>query len=268
MAKLSSGYRINKAADDAAGMAISETLRAKIRSSGQAKRNASDAISLIQIAEGSMNEVTNILIRLKELSVQSSSDTIGNRERVYANQEYQQLVREIDRIANITEFNGIKLLSGSEANDGMSELVFHIGSGDGSVPNTDQVKLDIDSLKLNVAEVLGLGDEAEIGPRPEDDVGDFDRASAAEKLNVIDLALYSVASRRATLGAMQNRLSSAINNLGVSIENMETAKSRIKDVDFASETASFTQNEILRGAGASVLSQANMQPEIVLSLLR
>ncbi len=266
MGKLSSGYRINKAADDAAGLAISETLKGKVRSLQQAQRNANDAVSFVQVAEGGMNEVSNILIRLKELATQSASDTIGDTERSYTNKEYVQLVDEIERISNSTEFNGTKLLLGADANDGVNELVFHVGAGTGSVNNVDTINFDISTLSLKPLEDLGLGREAEVGPMNVDD--DFTRETAAEKLVTLESAIQTIASKRATLGAKQSRLSSSINNLGIQIENMSAANSRIRDVDFASETANYTQQKILQQGGASILSQANQLPEIALTLLR
>ena len=266
MAKLSSGYRINKAADDAAGLAISETLKGKIRSSVQAKRNANDAISMIQVAEGGMNEISNILIRLRELATQAASDTVGNLERSYTNKEYVQLVDEIDRIADTTEFNSFKMLKGSAGNDGKEELVFHVGSGDGTVENTDTVSLNLDLLNMSSDEVFGLGKEAEIGP--ETRTGSFERETAAAKLTVIDEAIQRLAETRAVLGSKQSRLNSVVNNLEVSIENSQASNSRIRDVDFAEETANFTQQRILSQAGTSVLSQANAYPELALNLLR
>lgn len=265
MAKLSSGYRINKAADDAAGLAISENLKAQVRSLDQAKRNANDGVSLIQVAEGSMNEVSNILVRLRELATQAASDTIGNTERSYTNREYVQLVNEIQRISNTTEFNGTKLLAGQDAVGEETMFTIHVGAGDGMAENTDTLRIGVEDLEISV-EKLGLGTGDEVGPT---EVGEsFSRETAAEKLTVIDSALQTVASSRAYLGAQQSRLGSTINNLGVQIENMKSANSRIRDVDFADATASFTQNRILQQAGASVLAQANSAPEIALSLLR
>ena len=145
-AQLSSGYRINKAADDAAGLAISTNLTGRVRSLEQASRNASDGISLVQVAESGMNEMSNILTRLRELAVQSSSDTIGNTERSYANREYTQMVQELDRIANSTEFNGVKLLKGAEANVGENLLTIHVGAGDGKAENTDSIRINIDDM--------------------------------------------------------------------------------------------------------------------------
>ncbi len=265
MEKLSSGMRINKSADDAAGLAISETLTGKIRSMGQAQRNANDGISLIQVAEGSMNEISNILIRMRELATQSASDTLGNLERSYTNKEYTQLVDEIDRISNSTEFNGLNLLGGADKNNGVGNLTIHVGAGDGRTENTDTINIDIDAVKLNAKEVLGLNAESEIGPV---DINDsFDRQMAADKLNTIDEAIKKVAGNRATLGAKQSRLNSTINNLGIQIENMSTSRSRIRDVDFAEVTAQFTQNRILGQAGTSVLAQASAIPELALKLL-
>jgi len=267
MEKLSSGYRINKSADDAAGLAIAETLGAKIRSVEQARRNASDGVSLIQVAEGSMAETTNILTRMRELATQAASDTIGNLERSYANMEYRELVNEIDRISNTTEFNGLNLLGGAEKNNGLGSLTIHVGAGDGVAENTDTIEFDVESIKLNAGEILGLSNEAEIGPLDPNDT-DFSRETAAAKLGTIDLAIKKVAGNRAVLGAKQSRLTSTINNLGVQLENMSTSRSRIKDVDFAGEVASMTQNRIISQAGSSVLMQANQIPELALNLLR
>ncbi len=265
MAKLASGYRINKAADDAAGLAISESMKGKIRSLGQARRNANDGVSLIQVAEGSMNEVSNILVRLRELTTQAASDTIGNTERSYTNREYVQLVNEIQRISNTTDWNGTPLLSGQDATGGGGQFVIHVGGGDGQAENTDTLRIGVENLKVDTVE-MGLGTEGEIGPvNPEDE---FTRETAAAKMTVIDKALNSIASNRAYLGAQQSRLGSTINNLGIQIENMKSANSRIRDVDFAEETATLTQNKILQQAGASVLSQANQMPEVALQLLR
>ena len=264
--KLSSGHRINKSADDAAGLAISATMYSKIRSSTQAKRNANDGISMIQVAEGSFNEITNIMVRLRELSIQSASDTVGDLERSFANKEYVELVDEIDRIANSTEFGGYKLLKGADANEGLDTLNFHISAGDDSIENRDSILVDIESIKIDSGDVLGLGKGAEVGPMEAD--GDFNREASTEKLKVLDDAMNKVAGFRANLGAKQSRLMSTVQNLGVVIENLETSRSRIQDVDFASETAKLTQNRILGQSGVSVLAQGNSQPEQVLGLLR
>lgn len=259
--KLSSGYRINKSSDDAAGLAISEGLRGKVRGLSQTIRNANDGVSMIQIAEGSMNEVSNIIIRMRELTVQAASDTVGNRERGYLNQEYTQLVDEIDRIVNTTEFNGRRLLK----ND-IDELVIQVGIGSGEEDNSDTLKVDMEGMRFD-SESLGFGKESEIGPNEPGTEG-VDRESIALKLNTIDEALSHIAGQRASLGATQGRLNTAIENLQVTKENLSAANSRIRDVDFASESAKLTQNRILTQAGTSVLSQANAVPEMALSLLR
>jgi flagellin len=266
MTKLSSGYRINKAADDAAGLAISESMRAQVRSMQQAQRNANDGVSVVQIAEGSMNEITNILIRLRELATQAASDTIGNVERSFANREYGQLVNEIDRISKTTEFNGLPLLQGQDAVGDEDMFTLHVGAGDGSTENTDTIRIRVEDIFINAADTLGLSSEAEIGPMEPGD--SFSRSTAAEKLTVIDNALQSVSSSRAYLGAQQSRLNSAIGNLGTQIENMSAARSRIRDVDFAEVSASFTQGRILQQAGTAVLSQANALPELAIQLIR
>jgi len=266
-AQLASGFRINKAADDAAGLAISTALTARTRSLEQANRNANDGVSLIQVAEGGMNEITNILVRLRELATQAASDTIGNKERSFTNREYVALVDEIERIANTTEFNGMKLFKGAEGNADVKDLfTIHVGAGDGSVPNKDQIKIDVEQMKFNPVSDLGLGKGSEIGPLVEG--GEFVRETAAAKLTVLDTALSKMASNRSYLGAQQSRMGSAINNLGIEVENLKSANSRIRDVDFASATAQFTQNRILQSAGISVLSQANSEPNAALELLR
>lgn len=267
MAKLSSGYRINKSADDAAGLAISERLKGKIRSLEQAKRNASDGVSLVQVAEGSMSEMTNILVRIRELATQAASDTVGNTERAFTQREYSQLLNEIQRISNTTEFNGLPLLKGQEALGDETMFTIQVGANSSTPeePNAETIQIGVEKIKITL-EGLGLNPEEGIGPN---EIGEpFLRETAAQKMSVIDSALQSIASSRAYLGAQQSRLGSTINNLGVQIENMRSANSRIRDVDFAEETAKFTQARILQQAGVSVLSQANQLPEVVMNLLR
>ena len=266
MEKLSGGFRINKAADDAAGLAVSENMRAKIRSMTQAKRNANDGVSMIQVAEAGMNEVSNILIRLRELSIQAASDTIGNRERSFANKEYMQLIEEIDRIGSVTEFNGIRLLQGGNSEGTLESLTVHVGVGDGLVENKDTINLDLSNIIIK-AKNFGINTEDGIGPVDPNDES-FHRDQVAPKLKVLDDALNRVNGMRAELGAKQNRLNSTINNLAIAHENVSASKSRIKDLDFAAETAEYTQNKILQQGGVSVLSQASALPELVLGLLR
>jgi len=261
--RLSSGYRINRSSDDAAGLAISESLRGKIRGLNVAKRNANDAVSMVQVAEGSMNEMTNILIRLRELAVQSSTDTLGDRERGFLNREYTQLADELDRIGNSTEFNGIKIFDENQDRD---NFIIQVGTN-GTAPemNQDTISISLKGLKFST-ESLGIGKANEIGPSGDGEAPSRDEI--ANRLTTIDDALSRIANERATLGSVQSRLGSALSNLSVNVENMETAKSRIKDVDFASETAELTQNRILVASTTSVLSQANQSPEQALQLLR
>lgn len=246
--KLSSGYRINRAGDDAAGLAISENLRAQIRGLKQASRNAQDGVSLVQVAEGGLNEISSILIRLRELAVQAASDTIGPVERQFLNVEYDQLVSEVDRIADGTEFNGTQLLSGTG-----SILDFQVGTRND--PNIDRLSFDASKADANSASLgVNLTSVA-------------DKASAQNSLAAIDQAIVSVSAMRADFGAIQNRLQSTIGNLAVSVENLSAANSRIRDVDIAEETAEMTKNNILLQAGTSVLAQANQSSNTALSLL-
>lgn len=251
LARLSSGYRINRAGDDAAGLAISEKLRAKTRGLVQAQRNASDGISLVQVAEGGLQEIQNILVRLRELGVQSASDTIGGEERGYLDGEYQSLKEEIDRIANVTEFNGTVLLDGTGGS-----LDFQVNTGGLNLLGVDRISFDAFKSDVN-SDKLGIEDNS-IGTKHE----------AQRSLAKIDAAIQNVSAIRGELGAIDNRLSSTIRNLGVSIENLTAAESRIKDVDIASETAELTKNNILMQAGVSVLAQANNVPKMALSLLQ
>ena len=246
--KLSSGYRINRAGDDAAGLAISENLRGQIRGLTQAKRNAEDGVSMIQVAEGGMQEISNILIRLRELGVQAASDTIGPVERQLLDVEFQQLLDEVDRIADSTEFNGTPLLSGTGA-----ILDFQIGTRND--PNIDRLSFDASKADANSA-ALGVNL-----------TGVSDKASAQNSLAAIDEAIVAVSAMRADFGAMQNRLMSTINNLAISLENMSAANSRIRDVDVAEETANLTKHNILLQAGTSVLAQANQTAKSSLQLL-
>lgn len=262
--KLSSGYRINKSADDAAGLAISENLRGQVRGLNVAKRNANDAVSLVQVAEGSMNEMTNILIRMRELTTQAASDTLGDKERGFLNKEYTQLVDEFDRIGKSTEFNGNKIF---DAESEKNEFVIQVGThGTSPEENSDTISINLAGLKFNT-ETLGFGKASEIGPMEYGEAGPS-RDEIAMKLTTIDDSLSKLAAERATLGAVQNRLGSAINNIGISMESQQAAMSRIKDVDFASETSLLTQARIMTQSNTSVLTQANAAPELALQLLR
>ncbi len=276
--KLASGQRINKSADDAAGLAVSERIRSRIASLDVAKRNANDGISYIQVAEGGLNEITNIMVRMRQLGSQAASDTIGNRERQFLDKEFQQLVSEVGRIADSTEFNGRKVLN---AEDGGQSMRIFVGASnranvEGSAPDIDPDNdSDVISIDLEELEVLNtaLADvtDSDLSVVPNSDDGgasDLGPDGTDSLFNVLDTALNEVASYRSTLGSVQSRLNSAIQNIEVSSENLAAANSRIRDVDFAAETAKFTQAKILSTAGASVLTHANTQPEIVLQMLR
>lgn len=251
IARLSSGLRITRASDDAAGLAISEKLSAQIRGLSQASRNAANGISVVATAEGALNEVTNLLARQRELAVQAASGDLGSAERANLDQEYQQLMSEIDRIATSTKFNGQALFSAG----GTTSFSFQIGinSGSDNVLTVTVSKTDVSGLGGTAGSLSGTNITA--------------ASSAQAVLAKIDSAITSVTSNRGTLGAMQNRLESVIRNLSVSIENTTAANSRIRDVDVAEETAAYTKNQILVQAGVSVLAQANQQPSIALSLL-
>lgn len=246
--KLSSGERITQAADDAAGLAISENLKAQIRGGRQAKRNASDGISMIQVAEGGLNEISNILIRLRELSVQAASDTVGDTERGFTDLEFQSLKDELDRISRSSSFNGIQLLDGTQ---GIME--FQIGIHND--PTLDRLRFDGTSNNATLT-ALGISQES---------VGS--KQTAQMSLSKLDDALVRVNGIRAELGATQNRLQSVINNLAITDENISTAKSRIRDVDVAAESADLARNNILAQSGVSVLSQANNWPNAALKLI-
>ncbi len=250
--RLSSGLRVNTAKDDAAGLSISEKLKAHIRSISVAIRNSQDGISLSQTAEGGLSEIGNILTRLRELAEQSSNGTLGTTERSALDNEYQQLMSEIDRIANVTEFNGTKLIDGSQSATGITLQVGFQNTGND---------------RINFFSGVGATNTTTLGI-----TGAFGTISSAgnaqSALTQIDSAIATVASRRGTLGAIQNRLDSTIANLGIASENLTAANSRIIDADFAYETAQFTRNQILVQAATAILAQANVLPQAALQLLR
>lgn len=246
--KLSSGARINRAGDDAAGLAISENLRAMIRGTRQAKRNALDGISLIQVSEGGLNEIGNMLIRLRELSIQAASDTIGDTERQFVDREFQSLKQEIDRIANATKYNGIPLLNGQAG-------VLEVQVGTQNSPILDRVIYNGERSDATL-ESLQIGGE-----------NVATKQGAQLSLNAIDEAMMRVNSVRADLGALQNRLQATINNLAISDENLNAANSRIRDADVAFEMSELTKSNILMQSGISVLSQANNTNAAAVKLL-
>ncbi len=253
IARLSSGMRITRASDDAAGLAISEKLNAQVRGFAQASRNAANGISVVATAEGALNEVTNILTRMRELAVQASSGDLGSGERDNLNSEYGQLLTEIDRISVATKFNGASLLDGTT-----TSIKFQIGINSGSE--------NVISVAFSAVDTSGLGGAA--GTISATGIAGTDGESAMSQLSKIDSAIGQVTTLRGTFGAMQNRLESVIRNLAVTIENTTAANSRIRDVDVAEETATYTKNQILVQAGVSVLAQANQMPSIALSLLK
>jgi len=241
--KLSSGYKINRAGDDAAGLAISEKMRGQIRGLDMATKNAQDSISLIQTAEGALNETHAILQRMRELAVQSANDTNVDADRGALQKEVTALLSEVTRIAEDTEFNTQALLAG-----GFTDKVFHIGA------NADQsIKLSIESMK---AADLGI-----------DGVDISTQGGANTAITTVNDALSDVSTQRSALGAVQNRLEHTINNLGATSENLTAAESRIRDTDMAKEMMGFTKNNILMQAAQSMLAQANQQPQGVLQLL-
>ncbi|MBC7385073.1 MAG: flagellin FliC [Cryobacterium sp.] len=245
---LSSGSRIVRAADDAAGLAISEKMKSHIRSLNQDMRNANDGISMIQTAEGAMNETGNILTRFRELSIQASSDTIGDTERGFINKEVKQLGSEIDRIAKSTEYNGRKLLAGEG-----DKLEIQVGLKNNK--ELDRFQYDVAATNTT-ADALGVGGLS-VNTKEE----------AQNNLDKIDGAISKLSGNRAEMGALQNRLQSSISNMAVYNENLSAGNSRIRDVDMASETAELTKNNILTQATTSVLSQANQNSMLALKLL-
>ena len=250
--RLSSGLRINSAKDDAAGLSISEKLKAQIRSITVAVRNSQDGISLSQTAEGGLAEIGNILGRMRELAEQASNGTLGTSERSALDNEYQQLMSEIDRISNVTEFNGVKLLDGSVSTVGVTLQV--------GFQNTSNDRITFFS-GVGATSTTQLGLTGTFGTISTS-------ANAQSALTQIDSAIQTVATNRGTLGAIQNRLDSTIANLNVSSENLSSANSSIVDADFASETAAFTRNQILVNAATAILAQANVLPQTALQLLR
>lgn len=246
--KMSSGSRINKAADDAAGLAISENLKAQIRSAAQANRNANDGVSLVQTAEGGLNEMSNIIIRLRELGIQAASDTVGENERGFINTEVQQLKEEMQRISDSTKWGQTKLLDGSTP-----QFDFQVGLNNSA--ESDRLTFDSSS---NVATTSALGI---------DGLDFSEKDGAAEGLANLDGAQVEVNRIRSNLGALQNRLGSTINNLGVQYENLSAANSRIRDADMAETSADLAKNQILMQANTATLMNANQKNALALKLI-
>ena len=252
--KLSSGMRINKAADDAAGLSISEGLRSQIRSLNQATRNANDGISLINTAEGALNEQSSILVRMRELGSQAATGTVGSTERKTIDREFQALKSEIDRIAAVTEFNGQKLVDGSLSSAATNSVTIQVGI---RATSNDRISLNT-AVDLTAITTTGLAIQ---------NTSTLTAQSALNSLATIDSAISKVTDGRGRLGAVQNRLVHTIANLSVSAENLTAAESQIRDADYATEISKFTRNQILVQASTSILAQANMVPQTVLQLL-
>lgn len=249
MAKLSSGERINRSSEDAAGLAISENLKNQMRGLKQSNRNAMDGVSLIQIAEGGLNEISNILIRLRELAIQTASDTISDRERKMVNIEYSQMLDEIDRIAQTTEFNGTSLLSGEN-----QLMDFQINTKNS--PYADRITLDGSLADVGTV-ALGV-----------DMLNVLDKASSQDSLSVVDSAIEKVNSLRANFGAIQTRLNSTIENILQSVENTAQANSRIRDADIAEESSELAKKNLMMQTGTAVLAQSNQQNQLAMQLLK
>jgi len=255
--KLSSGYRINRGADDSAGLAIAESLKAQSRIAGQAIRNTNDGISTIAIADGALGEVANILSRLAELASQAANGTLSTSQRSVVSNEFVALSSEIERIAQVTEFNGIKLLSGTNS------VTIQVGTG-----STAASQIGYQN-QLATLQGIGLGNTGGALVYSINGTTNDNAATAARlALDAVYAAIYSVGASRGVLGGIESRLSTAIANLGVARENLVAAESRIRDVDVAEEAANLTRLNILQSAGTAVLAQANQLPSLALQLLR
>ncbi len=248
MKRLATGDRITNSADDAAGLAISENLKAQIRGMKQARRNASDGISMVQVAEGGLNQVSNMLIRLRELAIQSASDTISDTEREMVDVEYQQVIQEIQRTTESTDFNGVTLLNGEGG-------VIDIQIGIHNDPRLDRMSFDASKADASV-EALGIVAETVLT-----------KESAQASLGVIDAALVSVNGMRANFGAVQNRLTHVVDNLAIAHENLSAANSRIRDTDYAEVSAELAKQNILKQASVATLAQANNLNQLALKLI-
>ncbi len=276
--RLSSGYRINRAADDAAGLAISEKMRAQIRGLDMAKKNSQDAISLIQTAEGALNEAHAILQRMRELAVQAANDTNTDKDRDAVQKEIEQLRLELDRISDATEFNTKKLITGEFSESGLN---FQIGANEGQVVNMKMNEMTAVALGIAGSMSVQVPVRNEDGSIALDENGNAiteektenatvsvaTSANAEKAIAIINNAIEKVSEERAKYGAMQNRLEHTINNLRVSAENLQAAESRIRDADMASEIVEFSKNKIIAQSGTAMLAQANAAPQGILQLL-
>ena len=253
LAKLSSGSRINKAGDDAAGLAISEKMKSQIGGLTQAKRNAQDGISLVQTAEGALNETHSILERMRDLAVQGGNGTLTDKDRDSINKELKALHEELTRIATTTQFNKQNLFAGTKAASKDASFTFQIGANSGQTLTVTIGKMDGSNLLQASADKFSIAGNG---------------GNAGDIIGKIDTAIQTVSNQRATLGAVQNRLEHTINNLTTTNENLSDANSRIRDVDMAEEMMTFTKSNILSQAATSMLAQANAMPNSVLNLLQ
>lgn len=255
--KLSTGLRINRASDDAAGLSVSEQLRTQIRGMDRAKQNAQDGIALLQIAEGAANEMSSMLQRMRELAIQSSNDTLTSTDRGYLDQEFGALTNEIDRISKTSNYNGQTLIyGGSTSFGGTKSCVLHIGAN--ATDEVDTLKIQIDGLSAQALKLSGTGNK----------VGISTHASALSAVSKVDTAIKSVNKMRSDVGAYVNRLEHAINNLNNQSFNTQDAESRIRDVDFAEESTNFSRQQILSQSSTAMLSQANQIPQSVMRLVQ
>lgn len=246
MSHLSSGMRINSAADDAAGLAISEQMRADIKSWGQAQRNANDGVSMMQVADGAMSQQASLLTRMKELATEASNGTLGTTQRADTDTEFQQLINEVDRVANSTQFNGTSMLKAS------ASVTFQVGTGANST--NDQISVTVGATDKTTLGIASLSLTSQ--------------SNAQTALSTIDTAIQTLSTAQATVGAASNRLTAAADTASAFGVNLQAAESRIRDVDVASESANMSRNNILVQAGTSVLAQANQLPQAALTLLR
>ncbi len=250
ISRLSSGTRVNSAADNAAGMAVSENMRAQLKGFQQAMRNANDGVAVLQTAESGYQSLSDLLVRMRELAVQSANDSVSNTERGYLNTEFSDLISEMDRISSVVEYNGIQLLDGTAGSAGNGDMVFQVGTRDST---NDRI-----TIKLGAQDSTTLGVNGDtINSQPD----------AQSSITAIDSALELLSTDRAQIGSTINTLNVAVDGLGSSIENYGTAMSQIKDTDMAEESSAFSKSNVLQQAGVAMLSQANQTPNLVMRLL-
>lgn len=263
--QLSSGLRINKASDDSAGLAVSEKLKNQVRGLNQAQRNAQDSVSMLQVAEGALNETHGLLSRLRELAVQAANDTLTASDRLHIQAESNQLLAEIDRIAAATQFNGITLIGGTGVATG---LTFHVGANSDTPAGSNELTFSLQNAStggLTTGNVM----MSALGATSTGQLSSFSfQTSANAAISVLDTAIETISTRRGAIGAMQNRLASEINSLGVASENTGAANSRIRDADVAQAVSEMVRNQILQQSTMAVLAQANQAPQMALQLLK